>query len=240
MILSLPNHGTDWLCGELLRHGEGLKYYEKEFFNPICNPKYADVLATGFGCELVTCYKKIALSAHEGEAYMDLLDEIYQETWANESYNFDKENFSAMKVDFFARHFDIVFLHRSSENVFPPSRLRVWAWYDAIYASIFGVDADCPLSKRARLAWCYCWETMKQKAAEYDFPILDYDKICTANTMGAVIDELNQGWIGENVDVTTAAASIMQTRHYENKTKVNVIQPPPKQPVIKKGRRRAG
>ena len=46
MILSLPNSGTDWLCRILAKHGrsDGLRYYDKEFFNPICNPKYATVL----------------------------------------------------------------------------------------------------------------------------------------------------------------------------------------------------
>ena len=43
MMLSLPNSGTDWLCRILAKHGRGdaLRYYDKEFFNPICNLKYA-------------------------------------------------------------------------------------------------------------------------------------------------------------------------------------------------------
>jgi hypothetical protein len=57
-----------------------------------------------------------------------------------------------------------------------------------------------------------------------ELPVIDDDVLCTAPTMQAVMDQLNQGWIGKKVYATVAAAEIMQTRRYEKKPNVEVIQ----------------
>ncbi len=160
MMLSLPNSGTDWLCRILAKHGrgDGLRYYDKEFFNPICNLKHATVLEGPFGCELASCFENIGVRS---ELQARDLEAAYQASWEMEGYNFDKENFSALKVPFFAQHFDIVFLYRPAYNVFPPSRLRVWAWYDAIYTAMVAngeIKADqLDLQERALAAHAACW-----------------------------------------------------------------------------------
>jgi hypothetical protein len=221
MILSLPNHGSDWLCQILAKHGHGdaLRYYHKEFFNPICNPKHAGVLEGAFGCELASGYQNIGVRSCEQEAE---LEAVYGESWASERYNFDKENFSVIKVPFFARHFQLAFLYRAVDNVFPPSRLRVWAWYDAIYMGLLstGVVLDNEprdLEERARVAHAACWGEMKHQAEALDAPILDYEKLCTAGSVDELAEHLGSGWIAEAVDVPAAAAEVFESARYRAK-----------------------
>ena len=220
MMLSLPNSGTDWLCRILAKHGrgDGLRYYDKEFFNPICNLKYATVLEGPFGCELASCFENIGVRS---EYQARDLEAAYRATWEMEGYNFDKENFSALKVPFFAQHFDIVFLYRPAYNVFPPSRLRVWAWYDAIYTAMVAngeIEADqLDLQERALAAHAECWRVMRAAAAKIGAPILDYETLCKASTESAVAYHLNVGWIAEAVDVKAAAREVFASRFYKNK-----------------------
>ena len=220
MMLSLPNSGTDWLCRILAKHGrgDGLRYYDKEFFNPICNLKHATVLEGPFGCELASCFENIGVRS---EYQARDLEAAYRATWEIEGYNFDKENFSALKVPFFAQHFDIVFLYRPADNVFPPSRLRVWAWYDAIYTAMVAkgvIEADqLDLQGRALAAHKACWDIMRDAAKRFGAPILDYETLCKASTESAVAYHLNVGWIAEAVDVKAAAREIFASRFYKNK-----------------------
>jgi hypothetical protein len=221
MILSLPNSGTDWLCRILAKHGkgDGLRYYEKEFFNPICNPKYAMMLEPVFGCELAYCHENIGIWS---EVQDEELEAVYQDSWACESYNFDKENYSALKVRFFARHFELVFLFRPVENVFPPSRLRVWAWYDAIYSALVAtgmIEETGPIDLEGRSVAAHktCWDVMWKEAEAIGAPVLDYERLCKAGSVEDVADHLGRGWIARAVDVPAAAAEIFATRRYENK-----------------------
>ena len=224
MMLSLPNSGTDWLCRILAKHGrgDGLRYYEKEFFNPICNPKYAGVLEGAFGCELPSCFENIGIWSDDQAAMIEC---AYQESSGAEAYNFDKENFSALKVPFFAQHFDIVFLYRPADNVFPPSRLRVWAWYDAIYTALTAsgvIEESEPLDLegRALAAHKACWDIIRDAAKRFGAPILDYETLCKASTESAVAYRLNVGWIAEAVDVKAAAAEVFASRQYKTKAPV--------------------
>jgi hypothetical protein len=221
MILSLPNHGTDWLCGILAKHGRGdaLRYYHKEFFNPICNPKYAGVLEGAFGCELASCYRNIGIASRDQEAE---LEAAYNLSWQCEHYNFDKENFSAMKVPFFARHFQLAFLYRTIDNVFPPSRLRVWAFYDAIYTALAasGVVQDgeqLDLEGRALVAHAACWGEMRRQAELIGAPILEYEWLCKPESLDELLHHLSRGWMGEAIDVPAAAAEILESARYRVK-----------------------
>ena len=93
MILSLPNSGSDWLADVICQNSR-LRYYNKEFFNPITNSVFGDRLAEAFGCELVGCYQNIAAPWRE---HVDELDRIYSETWARFVCDFDKEVFQKLK-----------------------------------------------------------------------------------------------------------------------------------------------
>jgi hypothetical protein len=183
MMLALPNTGTDWLADLWLRQGPGLRYY-REFFNPICNPKYEDVLNRAFGCEMADNY---ALLARPGCP----CDEVYAQTWAREDYNFTKENYSAFKVGAFADKFRCFVLYRKAEASLPGGRLPVKTWFDAMYASLavnraalepdvrllFGhaaVAADT-INKRQVAAFVIYYYQLLKEARRRRLPVLDYD-----------------------------------------------------------------
>jgi len=217
MIVSIPNSGTDWLASIIEKWGSGLRYYRKEFFNPICNPRYGQQLELGFGCELVSCYRNIGVRSAD---QVKTLDDVYRRTWMRENWNFDKENFSAFKVPWLAEHFELVFLYRSYDSMFPPSRLRVLAWYDAIYNALADADmairSKIGLRERARVAHSLCWDEMIPQARRLGAPILDYNRFCTGN-LPAVLRELDQGWLGKVLDVEGAARCVLETRRYHPK-----------------------
>ena len=106
-------------------------------------------------------------------------------------------------------------LLRAASSVFPPSRLRVLAWYDAIYNALADhghlVRQAADLTARAKRAHEVSWVLMRQAAACLDIPILDYDELCTADR-DRVQQSLAVGWIADVVNIAGAAADIVATR----------------------------
>lgn len=184
-LLSLPNTGTDWFVEMLLRQNSQLRYY-REFFNPICNPTYENVLNRAFGCEMVDNFALIAKMPCQHEA-------VYQQTWARENYNFTKENYSAFKLPWFVTHFDCFVLYRRAELSLPGSRLPVKTWFDAMYHSLlrnrwtlepdvrflvdFSVEAANTLAKRLVAAFVIHYYKLLKDAHRLNVPILDYDRL---------------------------------------------------------------
>jgi hypothetical protein len=189
-LLSLPNTGTDWFADLLLRQNPALRYY-REFFNPICNPKYEDELNKAFGCEMVENYRMLA------RPYC-LCDDVYWRTWAREEYNFTKENYSAFKLDWFSLRFDVFVLYRRAELTFPGERLQVKTWYDAMFASLvknkWGLERDVrslvdfacqhadTVNKRQVAAFAIYYFKLLKDAHRYGVPVLDYDQLMLAST----------------------------------------------------------
>src|SRR5450759_2213135 len=136
LMLSLPNSGSTWFAAVLARHLPDCRYYEKEFFNPICNLKHEAVLRRNFGSELVCCYRNIALP---GDARID--DDI-RNTWGVEDYTFTKECQSAFKLPAFVRHFKCFVMLRSREQTFPPGRVRVWSFYEHAWFALLNAGYD--------------------------------------------------------------------------------------------------
>jgi hypothetical protein len=184
-LLSLPNTGTDWLVGLWLRQNPTLRYY-REFFNPICNPKYEDELNRSFGCEMVDNYAMIAKPLRP-------YDPVFQRTWAKENYNFTKENYSAFKLDWFLANFDCFVLYRRAELTLPGSRLPVKAWYDAMYCSLLrnrwtlepdirvlvdfaAAEADT-IAKRLVAAFVIHYYKLLRDAHRRNVPVLNYDHL---------------------------------------------------------------
>jgi hypothetical protein len=129
ILLSTPNSGSDWFSNILAEKEE--KKYFREFFNPITNEKYTDLLANSFGCELVSTYKNIA-----SQNLADC-ETTYNNTWKKENFNFTKENYSVFKIPFFVKKFNCIALTRRIENSFPPNRKNeVFCWYESIYCSM--------------------------------------------------------------------------------------------------------
>lgn len=199
-LLSLPNTGTDWFVGLLLRQNPTLRYY-REFFNPVCNPKYEDELNRSFGCEMVDNYAMIAkpLRRH---------DPMFERTWVKENYNFTKENYSAFKLDWFLDRFDCFVLYRRAELTLPGSRLQVKTWYDAMYCSLlrnrwtlepdvrllvdFAVAQANTIAKRTVAAFVIYYYKLLRDAQRRNVPVLHYDRLMqsTATELASLLHGL--------------------------------------------------
>lgn len=121
MLFSTPNSGSDWFAAALLAGNPNQKYF-REFFNPITNDKYIDALLPGFGCEFISSYKNIARLDHK------LCEQIYEETWGRENFDFTKENYSVFKIPFFIEKFRGIAITRQIENSFPARRRNEVYW----------------------------------------------------------------------------------------------------------------
>jgi hypothetical protein len=130
LMLTMPNSGSTWFARLLAERLPGCRYYDKEFFNPVCNLKHELTLRRNFGSELVSCYRNIA---SPGDSYID--DDIVL-TWGAENYNFTKECQSGFKLDAFLRHFRVFVFLRPEEESFPPNRARVWSFYEHAWHSL--------------------------------------------------------------------------------------------------------
>jgi len=184
-LLALPNTGTDWFVEVLLRQNPRLRYF-REFFNPICNPKYEDVLNQAFGCEMVDNYRMIAKPFCPG-------DSVFEKTWAKEKYNFTKENYSAFKLEWFVQRFDCFILYRRAEMSLPGSRMPVKAWYDAMYWSLlhnkwtletdlrmlvdFAQAKGNTIAKRHVAAFVIYYYKLLKDAHRLRVPVLDYEDL---------------------------------------------------------------
>jgi hypothetical protein len=115
MLVSFPRSGTDFFCRALMRDRK-IKYF-REYFNPICNPKRRDVLRKCFGCEEMKSYLEIM-----GETSAEAVDDVVKESWTLDNFNTTKENFSALKIEFLIKHFNMVALIRKPFHTFPTSR----------------------------------------------------------------------------------------------------------------------
>jgi hypothetical protein len=130
LMLTMPNSGSTWFAKLIAGHLPGCRYYDKEFFNPVCNLKHELVLRRNFGSELVSCYLNIASA---GDTHID--DDIAA-TWGSENYTFTKECQSAFKLETFLRHFRVFIFLRPTAESFPPTRARVWSFYEHAWHSL--------------------------------------------------------------------------------------------------------
>lgn len=174
LMLTLPNSGSTWFAAVLAKHIPGCNYYDKEFFNPVCNLKYEEVLRRNFGSELVSCYRNIAT---EGDDFID--DEIKM-TWGKENYTFTKECQSPFKLPTFIRHFKCFAMLRSSSMTFPPGRVRVWSFYEhawhALLAAGFVVKATSTVD-RAVEAHAIMHQRITLDCKQLGVPLLEYQEI---------------------------------------------------------------
>jgi hypothetical protein len=206
--LTLPNSGSDWICRILAKHSDE-DYYDKEFFNPITNLKHARSLELKFGCELVTCHRNIArecLDVH--------LDAIKSLTWDANGYTFTKEVYGTFKAEWFARRFNCFVLLRDERSVFPPRRLRVYGWYDAIWNSLVansranGLALD--IEERCRRSFRVCRQQLIRIHTSRGLPRLDYRDLCKLDAP-AIAEQLAYLPL-RGLDAHAAAAEIVATR----------------------------
>lgn len=215
MLLSLPNSGTDWLVGCICRC-ENLNYY-REFFNPIVNPQYEDIIASAFGCELNDTSDMIAAPISD-----EITFEVLQNTWRKTNFNFTKENYSPFKLRFFKSFFECFVLYRETEMCIPGSRREaVMTWYSSLWSSLKNNLATLPhsifaatdwaiknantINKRQVAAHILCGHNLLQDARKMGVPVLQYNDLMSlpeqkiAETMSGIHNFRNPEKIAQEI-----------------------------------------
>jgi hypothetical protein len=171
LMLSLPNSGSTWL-GEVIAESLGLRYFA-EYFNPLRNPDHEEVLCRNFGCELATCYQNIASPGDHN------IDSDIRGTWFTEEHEFTKEVFSPFKLEAFSRHFECFALLRRPELVFPPTRLRIWSFYEHAWVALHTRNglAARTCRERAREAHAVLAQQIRDDARRLNVPLIEYDDL---------------------------------------------------------------
>lgn len=182
------------------------------------NPDYALILGRAFGCELVSYYRQLGTRDAASVAW------VIRETGALEKFRFNKEVWSFAKLPMLCAHFDCLVLTRAAESLFPPSRLRVWQWYDAIYNALL---VSYPLGKMLLLAGhprerCLAAHEaarfiLETDAARCGVPIIDYDMMASGDSgdVAAVARCIAQRW---PLNAEKLAETILSSRQ---------VKPPP-------------
>jgi hypothetical protein len=174
LMLTSSSSGSKWLAGLIAKHMPGVRYYDKEFFNPICNLRHELTLRKNFGCELVSCYRNIALP---GDRFIH--DDI-RATWGQADYTFTKECYSACKLPVLVEHFKCFVLVRRTEELFPPMRVRVWSFYEHVWFALR--EAGYPMKEvstvaRAMEAHKVEVAVMQRDATRLGVPVLHFDDL---------------------------------------------------------------
>lgn len=212
LIVSTPNSGSDWLA-ECIQRATGWRYFRKEFFNPLTNGAYAETLLSAFGCELATG------AEHLSTCYTQQIDAVIERTWPPDTYDLNKEVWSFCKLPALVAHFDCLVLTRSTSSLFPPSRLRVWQWYDAIWNALkkarrIELNATTPLA-RAREAHGAANDILLRDATALRVPQLSYDHLISSTP-----EEVRRccTWLAEiwPLDAEKLAVEIITTRRKKN------------------------
>jgi hypothetical protein len=174
LMLTMPNSGSTWFAKLLAERLPGCRYYDKEFFNPICNLKHELKLRRNFGSELVDCYKNIA---SPGDLY---IDHDIGSTWGTENYNFTKECQSGFKLEAFLRHFRVFVFLRPEAESFPPNRARVWSFYEHAWYSLqyhgYSLKAETTVD-RALEAYRIIYAHIVSDAKRRRVPIIFYSDL---------------------------------------------------------------
>lgn len=172
IVLSLPNSGTTWFCGLLAKHS-GLKYSD-EYFNPVLNHLREVELRKVFGSELACCYRNIATGSSSE------VESIISATWPRDGYELTKDNYSPFKLESFQRFFRCVILLRHTAGVFPPSRIRVWSFYEHAWQALKDAGHDLhevSLRARAMEAHVIMARQMRADSARLGIPVVYYEDL---------------------------------------------------------------
>lgn len=209
MMMTLPSSGSTWLADVIVRE-LGLVAHQKsaEFFQPLTNLGLYEPLSRCFGSENPSCMSNITTMPKKDEF------EYAVAQFHKHGYTFCKEVFQFYHTPMFVNHFRVFFLYRSAEDTFPPRRLRVLSWYDAIATSIES-NIGNRFSKTNLLArsieaheWCWGY-LIKGYAEAYGLPILDYHVISNGGD-DAVRMELGKVFAGS--DLEKVVAGVMASR----------------------------
>jgi hypothetical protein len=209
MMMTLPSSGSTWLADVIVRE-LGLVAHQKscEFFQPLTNLALYEPLSKCFGSENPSCMDNIMTMPKQDDF------DFAVKQFHKHGYTFCKEVFQFFHTPLFVRHFDVFFLYRSAEHTFPPSRLRVLSWYDAIATAIENKVGNrfsrTNLLARAIESHEWCWGYLiKGYAESYGLPILNYETIANDVEAG-VRGELGKVFSGD--DLSRLVQAVMASR----------------------------
>lgn len=205
LMLTMPNSGSTWLARVIAENLPGCRYYDKEFFNPVCNMKHEVLLRQSFGSELASCYLNIATDGGPG------IHDIIKATWGAEDYNFTKECQSVFKMRAFMEHFRVFVFVRSEAESFPPRRARAWSFYEhawfALQAQGYELSAFTT-EDRAREAHRVLYTKLLSDAHLHGVPIIRYSDLLKADA-GALREALAAA---TGYDGLALADAVIETR----------------------------
>ena len=211
VLLSLPNSGSTWVAGILARHIEACRYYRIEFFNPLRNRKHYSRLSTIFGCELAGCFRNIVHRPTPAQ-----FAAVLRDTWRKEDYTFTKEVFCPRMLELFrGEGFQVRVLQSDETLVFPPTRVRVYSFYEHAYVALrerrhVGPPPDAPLLAKCLSAYRNLSVMLEHDARRAGLPILRYAELLTASP-AAVSESLHRQQI-PGLNVEAAARDIVSKR----------------------------
>lgn len=185
LLVSQSNSGSSWFARCIAEAHPDLRFFDKEFFNPMMNHRHAARLSRSLGCELHTTVDNLAAVPDPAD-----IKQLIDSTWGAEAHGFTKENFLAYKLPAFARHFEVFLLFRGIDLCFPPERARVRQWYDAWFWSLWRNGRFTEAQKewicarqvssheRAVIAWITVRARLLESARELDAEgrIVDWER----------------------------------------------------------------
>jgi hypothetical protein len=184
VILSMPSSGSDWFA-DCWRVQENV--FHKEFFNPITNP--IPNVVDAFGCEMVSHYKKIVNPGDMGPAIQDFIASEWTMT---------KEVWVLDPLPFLEAGLEVTVFLRMAQNTFPPSRVRVYSWYDAIMHSFGNTLVHKDRTMTAHYAHNLMQTRLLEAAKRYKLPVIWWED-CFSDD---VIDEYLPALVAQRIRET--------------------------------------
>jgi len=216
LMLTQPSSGSSWLCDCMAKAlNGGPEGYYREFFNPaLCPRDLEPIFSSYFASELVPTHENVLRFAggKDGEAIRACLR--LASRWG---VAFTKVTMQPFLAKTFAEEFDVFVLLRREEETFPPSRGRVYSFYNQIYQAYNkAYVSDDPwsvslsLDRRCRDAHQWMRRSLLEQAEELSLPVLHYETMMgQANSVRHV---LQQEPFLSHLDVETAVSEILKTR----------------------------
>ncbi len=132
------------------------------------------------------------------------MSDAISETWDRDGYTFTKEVFSPYKLRQFAERFNCAVLVSESRLVFPPTRLRVYSFYEHAYVSLteerrvhFPLLPPCPsVADYAIAAHDKMAADLVDEADRLGVPVLRYRDLLTGSHFNIVMQLAALGWPG--------------------------------------------
>jgi len=186
------------------------RYFEIEYFNPLQNGKRFHDLLDCFGCELASGYQNIAADVPQWR-----IDRCISRTWLRDDYTFTKEVFSPYKLPLLVEHFQCAVLLSESSLVFPPTRRRIYVFYEHAARAIREtgrafVPSVASLHDTAVAAHDTMAAALYRDAIALHVPVIHYRDTLTGNL--DALRELCDSLRWSQLDSDAAAARLFATR----------------------------